>query len=123
MHVILAQCLLASALNSLPASAAAEEFKYYVWIDAQGIVHAEEEAPKGVDYEVRIIEDVNANVVPAEDFRLYGDLPVDYGQDSGQGLGQGLEQDSGETAQPAASGEPQTGSGEAAAPDATDAPN
>lgn len=62
--------------------AAAEEFKYYVWIDEEGIVHAEEEAPKGRDYQVRIIEDINANVVPAEEFRLYEDPPADYGSDS-----------------------------------------
>lgn len=62
---------LALALNSVVVSlGAAEQFKYYVWIDDQGIVHASEEAPKGRDYEVRIIEDINANVVPAEDFRL-----------------------------------------------------
>jgi len=61
------------------SAAGAEEFKYYVWIDEEGIVHAEEKAPKGVDYQVRIIEDVNANVVPAEDFRLYEDPAGDYG--------------------------------------------
>jgi len=56
-------------------SALAEEFKYFVWVDDEGIVHAEEEAPKGRDYEVRIIEDINANVVPTEDFRPYGETP------------------------------------------------
>lgn len=61
---------------------AAEEFKYYVWIDEEGIVHAEEEAPKGRDYQVRIIEDINANVVPTEDFRPYGDVPLDQGSDT-----------------------------------------
>jgi len=82
-------------MASAAACAAAEEFKYYVWIDEQGIVHAEEEAPKGRDYQVRIIEDVNANVVPSEDFRPYGDLPIDYeAGDSGTAAGQ-----------PAASGE------------------
>ena len=96
------------ALKSLPVSAAAEEFKYYVWIDEQGIVHAEEEAPKGVDYEVRIIEDVNANVVPAEDFRL-GDIPVDYGETTGDGAGQ-----SASGAEPQA-GEPGEAAGAAAA--------
>lgn len=79
------------ALAGAPLVTAAEEFKYYVWVDDQGIVHAEEEAPKGVDYQVRIIEDVNANVVPAEDFRLYGDLPVDYGESSGGQPGSGGE--------------------------------
>jgi len=55
---------------------AAEEFKYYVWVDEQGIVHAAEEAPKGRDYQVRVIENINANVVPPEDFRPYSsELP------------------------------------------------
>lgn len=81
------QCVLVLALKTLPVSAAAEEFKYYVWIDEQGIVHAEEDPPKGVDYEVRVIEDINANVVPVEDFRLYGDVPVDPGADSGNETG------------------------------------
>lgn len=80
---ILAAPVAALTLSVVAASsAAAEEFKYYVWIDDQGIVHAEEEAPEGVDYEVRIIEDINANVVPAEDFRLGGDMPVDYGSET-----------------------------------------
>lgn len=65
-------------MKALPVGAAAEEFKYYVWIDEQGIVHAEEEPPKGVDYKVRIIEDINANVVPTKDFRLYEDPPAEY---------------------------------------------
>jgi len=91
MRVVFSQLLLLLALKSLPVGAAAEEFKYYVWIDEQGIVHAEEEAPKGIDYEVRIIEDVNANVVPAEDFRLYGDLPVDYGEDGGEPAAEGAD--------------------------------
>lgn len=95
IRIVLYQSLLVLALKSLPAVAAAEEFKYYVWIDDQGIVHAEEEAPKGVDYEVRIIEDINANVVPAEDFRLYEDQSVDYGEEPGQ---------------PDAGGAPQSGS-------------
>lgn len=60
----------------------AEEFKYYVWIDEEGIVHAEEEAPKGRDYQVRIIEDINANVVPTEDFRPYGDVPLNDGSET-----------------------------------------
>lgn len=94
-RVFLYQLLLILVLKSVPVGAAAEEFKYYVWIDDQGIVHAEEEPPKGVDYEVRIIEDVNANVVPAEDFRLYGDLPVDGGE-SGTG-------NAGDAPEPAAS--------------------
>lgn len=68
-------------MKTLPVGAAAEEFKYYVWVDEQGVVHAEEEPPKGVDYKVRIIEDINANVVPTEDFRLYDDPPTAYGDD------------------------------------------
>ncbi|MDZ7840518.1 MAG: hypothetical protein U5R46_06815 [Gammaproteobacteria bacterium] len=82
-RVFLCQCLLVLAMNTLPAGAAAEEFKYYVWIDEQGIVHAEEKPPKGVDYKVRIIEDINANVVPTEDFRVYEDPPTEYGDDTG----------------------------------------
>lgn len=71
MRAISYSILAALALSAaLAGRAAAEEFKYYVWIDDQGIVHASEEAPKGRDYKVRIIEDINANVVPAEDFRL-----------------------------------------------------
>lgn len=90
MRIVLYQFLLVVALKSLPAGAAAEEFKYYVWIDDQGIVHAEEEPPKGVDYKVRIIEDINANVVPAEDFRVYEDLPVGYeGESAGSELQSG----------------------------------
>lgn len=81
---ILAQKLL--VVLTIAASTAgvvsAEEFKYYVWIDEQGIVHAEEEAPKGRDYQVRIIEDINANVVPTEDFRPYGDVPLNHGSDT-----------------------------------------
>lgn len=84
MRIALCQCLLVLVLKSLSANAAAEEFKYYIWIDEQGIVHADEEAPKGVDYKVRIIEDINANVVPAEDFRPYEGLPSGY-DDSGGG--------------------------------------
>lgn len=87
-RVVFCQCVLVLALKTLPVAAAAEEFKYYVWIDEQGIVHAEEEPPKGVDYEVRVIEDINANVVPVEDFRLYGDLPVDHGAESGDATGE-----------------------------------
>lgn len=79
MRIVLYQFLLVLALKSVPAGAAAEEFKYYVWIDDQGIVHAEEEPPKGVDYQVRIIEDVNANVVPAEDFRVYEEPAGGFG--------------------------------------------
>lgn len=71
-------------MKTLPVGAAAEEFRYYVWIDEQGIVHAEEKPPKGVDYKVRIIEDINANVVPTEDFRLYEDPPAEYGGDPGR---------------------------------------
>lgn len=98
------------ALAGAPLTAAAEEFKYYVWVDEQGIVHAEEEAPKGVDYQVRIIEDVNANVVPAEDFRPYGDLPVRYGDGS-----------TGEAGQAGSGGEPPVeGSSAAAVPGNTD---
>lgn len=82
-RVALHQFLLVLALKSLPVGASAEEFKYYVWMDEQGIVHAQEEPPKGVDYEVRIIEDVNANVVPAEDFRVYEAPPGGF--DSGSG--------------------------------------
>lgn len=88
-RVALYQFLLVLALKSLPVGAAAEEFKYYVWMDEQGIVHAQEEPPKGVDYEVRIIEDVNANVVPAEDFRVYEAPPGGYQQgDESGGAGQ-----------------------------------
>lgn len=88
-RAVFCQCVLVLALKTLPVSAAAEEFKYYVWIDEQGIVHAEEEPPKGVDYEVRVIEDINANVVPVEDFRLYGDAPVDPATRSGPRSGDG----------------------------------
>lgn len=63
--------LLFLALAGAAGVAAAEEFRYYVWEDAQGIVHADETAPRGVDYQVRVIENINANVIPAEDFRLY----------------------------------------------------
>ncbi|MGA8262724.1 MAG: hypothetical protein WB783_21175 [Arenicellales bacterium] len=65
----------------LAGPAAAEEFRYYVWVDDQGIIHAEERAPKGRDYKVRVIEDINANVVPAKDFRI-GDLPADFRRSS-----------------------------------------
>lgn len=65
----------------LAGSAAAEEFRYYVWTDDQGIIHAEEKAPKGRDYKVRVIEDINANVVPSKDFRI-GDLPADFRRSS-----------------------------------------
>jgi len=77
----LAQNLSVMAVLAFAAmgSVSAEEFKYYVWIDDEGIVHAEEEAPKGRDYQVRIIEDINANVVPTEDFRPYGDVPLNHG--------------------------------------------
>jgi len=93
---------------SAATCAAAEEFKYFVWIDEQGIVHAEEEAPKGRDYQVRIIEDVNANVVPSEDFRPYGELPVDYGSESQVDSQVGSQSNSqGDAGQPAPSGEPQ----------------
>lgn len=68
----------------LAGPAAAEEFRYYVWVDDQGIVHAEEKAPKGRDYKVRIIEDINANVVPAKDFRI-GDLPADFVEEPATG--------------------------------------
>lgn len=71
-------------------AAAAEEFRYYVWVDEQGIVHAEEKAPKGRDYQVRIIEDINANVIPAKDFRI-GDLPAGYGEESNTGSEPGRE--------------------------------
>ncbi|HSH42263.1 MAG TPA: hypothetical protein VK973_09100 [Arenicellales bacterium] len=84
-RLLLYQLLLIFGLKAVPAGAAAEEFKYYVWIDQRGIVHAEEEPPKGVDYQVRIIEDINANVVPAKDFRVYGDLPPGYGEDGDGG--------------------------------------
>lgn len=86
MRIVLRQFALVLSLTGLSVHAAeAEEFKYYVWIDEEGIVHAEEQAPKGVDYEVRIIEDINANVIPAEDFRLYEDAPAT--DDSGSGGG------------------------------------
>lgn len=84
---VICQSVLVLVLKALPVSAAAEEFKYYVWMDEEGIVHAQEEAPKGVDYEIRIIEDINANVVPVEDFHPYRDLPVGYGEDSGNETG------------------------------------
>lgn len=99
-RAVFCQCVLVLALKALPVSAAAEEFKYYVWIDEQGIVHAEEAPPKGVDYEVRIIEDINANVVPVEDFRLYGGAPADRAAGSGN-----------ETGEPAISSGPQSGDG------------
>lgn len=87
LQAVFCQFALVLVLKALPVSAAAEEFKYYVWMDEEGIVHAEQEPPKGVDYKVRIIEDINANVVPVEDFRIYGDRPVGYGRDSGNGTG------------------------------------
>jgi hypothetical protein len=83
LRTVACQFALALALKSLSVGAAAEEFKYYVWTDERGIVHAEEAPPKGVDYKVRIIEDVNANVVPADDFRPYGDLPAADGGTTG----------------------------------------
>lgn len=84
MRAAFFQVVLVLALQGpLVNAAQAESFKYYVWIDAEGIVHAEEKPPKGVDYQVRIIEDINANVIPAEDFRLYGDLPADYDHGTG----------------------------------------
>jgi hypothetical protein len=85
IRLVVYQALLVFGLKALPVGAAAEEFKYYVWIDQQGIVHAEEEPPKGIDYQVRIIEDINANVVPAKDFRVYGDLPAGYGEEADDG--------------------------------------
>jgi hypothetical protein len=84
MRAVLCHILLVLILKaSMISASAAEQFKYYVWIDEEGIVHAEDEAPKGRDYQVRIIEDINANVVPAEDFRPYGDLPAPLGEESG----------------------------------------
>jgi hypothetical protein len=81
MRITLFQIFFTLALNAAVLDrSAAEEFKYYVWIDDQGIVHASQEAPKGRDYEVRIIEDVNANVVPAEDFTPYGEPPPPPGE-------------------------------------------
>lgn len=81
MRIALFQIVFALTLNAaFLEPSAAEEFKYYVWIDDQGIVHASQEAPKGRDYEVRIIEDVNANVVPAEDFTPYGEPPPPPGE-------------------------------------------
>lgn len=76
-HILAVLCL--TGVVSSPVSA--EEFRYYVWVDDQGIVHAEENAPKGRDYKVRVIEDINANVVPAKDFRI-GDLPPDFRRSS-----------------------------------------
>lgn len=69
----------------LDTSLMAEEFKYYVWIDTQGVIHAEQEPPKGRDYEVRVIENINANVIPAEDFRLFGEIPIPEESDSNEG--------------------------------------
>lgn len=78
VYQILFASMLALALNTAMFSqVAAEEFRYYVWTDDEGIVHASEEAPKGRDYKVRIIEDVNANVVPADEFNPGSDPPVD----------------------------------------------
>lgn len=83
MRAFFYQLILAAIVNTaVLGPAVAEEFKYYVWIDDEGIVHASQEAPKGRDYKVRIIEDVNANVVPAEDFHPYGEPPPPPGSDS-----------------------------------------
>ena len=82
MRIVLYQLIAAVWLTGVLAGpAVAEEFRYYVWVDDQGIVHAEEKAPKGRDYKVRVIEDINANVVPAKDFRI-GDLPADFRRSS-----------------------------------------
>ncbi len=82
MRTVFVYTLAVLCLTGIVSSpVAAEEFRYYVWVDDQGIVHAEEKAPKGRDYKVRVIEDINANVVPAEDFRV-GDLPADFRRSS-----------------------------------------
>jgi len=94
LYPLLATLALGAA--AIPAQAAAEEFRYYVWVDEEGIVHASEEAPKGRDYKVRIIENINANVVPAEDFRFSNPLP---GTAAGTEAGQSASQESGTAGQ------------------------
>lgn len=111
MRSVLYPVLAALALGTaaIPAQAAAEEFKYYVWVDEEGIVHASEEAPKGRDYKVRIIEDINANVVPAEDFRLDNPFP---GTGAGTEAGQSAPRGSGTAGQSGQAAEQETPAGQ-----------
>lgn len=78
MRTVFCQIIVVLYLTgAFSVTAAAEEFRYYVWVDDQGIVHADGKAPKGRDYKIRVIQDINANVVPAKDFRI-GHLPADF---------------------------------------------
>ncbi|MDZ7839541.1 MAG: DUF4124 domain-containing protein [Gammaproteobacteria bacterium] len=54
--------LMIGVVAATPASG--EQIKYYVWTDANGVIHAEDRPPTDGDYETRVIE-ADENVVPA----------------------------------------------------------